>query len=128
MSQLERSSIHDDSCPSLQEALELVGRRWVGAILVAAEHGARRFGEYRGVIDGISDRLLSQRLKELEKLGIIERTVIPTTPVQVHYALTDTGQSLIDALQPLAQWSRQRAAGIGAVGVGATTAPVQLPR
>ncbi|MFD0056910.1 winged helix-turn-helix transcriptional regulator [Streptomyces sp. NPDC127168] len=106
--QFERSSIHDESCPSFQEALEVIGRRWTGSILVAARQGATRFGEYRAVIDGISDRLLSQRLKELESQGLISRTVVPTTPVQITYSLAPAGEALIDALQPLAKWSMQR--------------------
>ncbi|GGJ34672.1 winged helix-turn-helix transcriptional regulator [Streptomyces brasiliensis] len=107
---LERSSIHDDSCPRFQGALELVGRRWTGSILAAAAQGARRFGEFRALIDGISDRLLAQRLKELEAEGLIDRTVIPSTPVQVRYGLTAEGHALLAALQPLVQWSAGRAA------------------
>lgn len=105
---LERASVHDDSCPSFQGALELVGRRWTGSILFAAAHGARRFGEYRAVIAGISDRLLAQRLRELEAEGLIERSVIPSTPVQIRYALAPDGQALLAALQPLVHWSARR--------------------
>jgi DNA-binding HxlR family transcriptional regulator len=107
---LERGSIHDDSCPRFEAALELIGRRWTGSILSAAAQGARRFGEYRAVIDGISDRLLAQRLRELETEGLVERTVIPSTPVQIRYDLSADGQALLSALQPLAHWSVQRAA------------------
>ncbi|MGC4857836.1 winged helix-turn-helix transcriptional regulator [Micromonospora sp. DT41] len=106
----QRSSIHDDTCPSFQEALELIGRRWTGSILAAAAQGARRFGEYRATIDGISDRLLTQRLKELEANGLIERTVIPSTPVQIRYDLSADGKALVQALQPLTKWSIQRSA------------------
>ncbi|MDX3356276.1 helix-turn-helix domain-containing protein [Streptomyces sp. ME01-24h] len=105
---LEHGSVHDEACPSFQGAVELVGRRWTGAILFAASQGARRFGEYRAVIAGISDRLLAQRLKELEAEGLIERSVIPSTPVQVRYELAPDGRALIAALQPLAQWSVRR--------------------
>ncbi|WP_225640905.1 winged helix-turn-helix transcriptional regulator [Streptomyces werraensis] len=108
--QLERSSIHDETCPRFQETLETVGRRWTGSILMAATQGARRFGEYRAVIHGISDRLLSQRLKELEAEGLIERTVVPTTPVQITYTLSPAGEALLEALQPLVRWSTRRAA------------------
>ncbi|MEU1616586.1 helix-turn-helix domain-containing protein [Streptomyces sp. NPDC005722] len=105
---LERGSVHDEACPSFQGAVELVGRRWTGAILSAAAQGARRFGEYRAVISGISDRLLAQRMKELEAEGLIVRSVIPSTPVQVRYELAPDGEALIAALQPLAQWSVRR--------------------
>lgn len=101
-------AIHEPSCRTFQDTVELVGRRWVGAILLAAQLGARRFGEYRQAVQGISDRLLSQRLKELEAEGLITRTVIPTTPVQVRYALTDDGEELMSVLQPLVDWSHRR--------------------
>ncbi|MFI6288010.1 winged helix-turn-helix transcriptional regulator [Streptomyces sp. NPDC051018] len=107
-------SIHDDTCPSFEGTLELIGRRWTGSVLQAAAQGARRFGEYRALIEGISDRLLSQRLKELDAAGLIERTVIPTTPVQTRYALTPDGHALIQALLPLARWSMRRTGPRGA--------------
>jgi DNA-binding HxlR family transcriptional regulator len=66
------------------------------------------------MIDGISDRLLSQRLKQLEAAGLIERTVIPTTPVRIRYQLAPDGQALVDALQPLTQWSLRRTGSRGA--------------
>ncbi|WP_432044089.1 winged helix-turn-helix transcriptional regulator [Streptomyces cadmiisoli] len=96
------------TCPTFDGTLELTGRRWTGSVLHAASQGARRFGEYRAMIDGISDRLLSQRLKELEAEGLVERSVIPTTPVQVLYRLTQEGEELVDALMPLARWSMKR--------------------
>ncbi|MFJ4466511.1 winged helix-turn-helix transcriptional regulator [Streptomyces sp. NPDC089424] len=106
-------SIHDDTCPRFEATLELVGRRWTGSILVAAGRGARRFGEYRAMISGISDRLLSQRLKQLEAEGLIERTVIPSTPVQIHYRLAPEGEELVEALMPLARWNMRRSGARG---------------
>ncbi|MFE0455639.1 winged helix-turn-helix transcriptional regulator [Streptomyces sp. NPDC058914] len=106
-------AIHDDTCPRFESTLELIGRRWTGSVLQAAELGARRFGEYRAMINGISDRLLSQRLKELEAAGLIERTVIPTTPVQIHYRLAPDGEALLEALMPLARWSMRRSGSRG---------------
>ena len=88
----------------MQTVLEFVGRRWTGAVLMAGTRGARRFGEYRRLVDGISDRLLSQRLKELESLGLLLREVIPTTPVQILYRPSSRGEELIDALRPLVGW------------------------
>ncbi|MFD4319130.1 winged helix-turn-helix transcriptional regulator [Streptomyces sp. NPDC058548] len=105
---LEPRSIQDDACPSFEDALELVGRRWTGSILSAAHHGATRFGEFRAAITGISDRLLSQRLKELEAAGLVARTVVPSTPVQIRYGLSPDGLALVEALQPLARWSVRR--------------------
>ncbi|MBX6166540.1 MAG: helix-turn-helix transcriptional regulator [Thermobispora bispora] len=101
-------AIDEPGCRSFQDVVELVGRRWTGAILLAGRRGARRFGEYRQAVPGISDRLLAQRLKELEAEGLITRTVIPTTPVQVRYALSADGEELMSALQPLVDWSHRR--------------------
>ncbi|GAA4913262.1 catDE operon transcriptional regulator CatR [Streptomonospora salina] len=84
--------------------LELVGRRWMGVILLAGARGAQRFSEYRRFIGQISDRMLSQRLKELESAGLLERDVVPTTPVQILYRPSDRGRGLLDALEPLVTW------------------------
>ena len=97
--------INDDLCRSFQVHLEVVGRKWNSGIMLAAVRGATRFGEYRAMIDGISDRLLSQRLRELESEGFIERTVTPTTPVLVEYRPTESGRELMQILQPLAHWT-----------------------
>ncbi|RVX46739.1 HxlR family transcriptional regulator [Nonomuraea polychroma] len=103
-----RLTIHEPSCRSFQDIVELVGRRWTSAILLAGQRGARRFGEYRLSVPGISDRLLAQRLKELESEGLISRTVIPTTPVQIRYALSPDGEELMSILQPLVDWGYRR--------------------
>lgn len=97
--------IDDEKCRAMVQHLEFIGRRWVGAILLAGIRGARRFSEYRALVDGISDRLLSVRLKELEADGLIERTVVPTTPVSISYAPTLRGRELIAASQPLTAWA-----------------------
>ncbi len=98
-------SIDDDLCRGFQAHLEIVGRRWTSAILLAGMRGATRFSEYRAMIDGISDRLLTQRLKELEAEGFVRRTVQPTTPVSIRYELTDKARELMAILQPLTSWS-----------------------
>lgn len=96
---------NDASCRVTQPALEFLGRRWIGIILLAAHHGARRFSQYRAFIPAISDRLLSQRLKELEQRGLIDRTVVPSSPVQILYSLSERGSDLLAAVQPLIAWS-----------------------
>lgn len=98
-------TIDDEKCRAMVTHLEFVGRRWVGAVLLAGIRGARRFSEYRALVEGISDRLLSLRLKELETEGFIERTVTPTTPVSISYAPTRRGRELIAAAQPLTAWA-----------------------
>jgi DNA-binding HxlR family transcriptional regulator len=95
-------------CPHLHEAVELIGRRWTGAILeVLRQDGPLRFSEVVGAIPGLSDRLCSERVKELEARGIIERTVHPGPPIRVEYALTDMGQALEPVLGSLATWARE---------------------
>ncbi|MCU1584152.1 MAG: transcriptional regulator [Microbacteriaceae bacterium] len=74
---------------------------------MAAARGAERFSEYRSMVLGVSDRLLSVRLRELEREQLLVRTVIATTPVQVRYSLTPRGVELIQGLQPLVQWGNR---------------------
>lgn len=109
------SSAHDvgvRDCQEMQSLLEFVGRRWTGAVLSASTRGALRFSEYRHSVVGISDRLLSQRLKELESLGLVEREVIATTPVQVLYRPTALGVELIAALRPLLDFGARHLPGM----------------
>lgn len=98
------------ACDGFQPTLEIVGKRWTGGILLAVAMGAQRFGEILRTVDGLSDRLLSQRLKELEEHGLIIRTVVPSTPVQIRYALSGSGRSLLTILQPLARWGADQQA------------------
>src|SRR5215469_6901147 len=81
-------------CPLYHEAVELVGRRWTGAILQVLMDGPLRFSEVAQAIPELSDRLLSERMKELEARGIVERTVIPGPPLRVEYSLSQMGNEL----------------------------------
>ncbi|MFC4865383.1 MULTISPECIES: helix-turn-helix domain-containing protein [Streptomonospora] len=110
---------HDQDCDVFQEVLELVGRRWMGVILLAGARGAQRFSEYRRFIGAISDRMLSQRLKELESLGLLEREVVPTTPVQILYRPSPRGRGLLDALEPLVTWGHEHRDDSGPAPAGA---------
>jgi DNA-binding HxlR family transcriptional regulator len=96
--------IDDEQCRLFQAAAELAGRKWSAAVLLAAARGAERFSEIRGLVEGITDRVLAVRLKELEQEDLLRREVIPTTPVQVRYELTQRGRELITVLQPLVGW------------------------
>lgn len=97
--------IDAERCRSFLPTIELVGRKWTAGILLAGIRGARRFVEYRAHVAGISDRLLVQRLRELEGDGLVERVVVPTTPVLVTYRPTERAIGLVRALQPLIEWS-----------------------
>ncbi len=92
-------------CPAYHHAIELIGRRWSGVIIRAMIHGATRFSDISAAIPGISDRLISERLKELEAEGVVVRTVAPSTPVRVDYALTDKGRALGDIVSAVAAWA-----------------------
>lgn len=94
-------------CPRYHHAVELVGRRWSGAILRAMLAGAQRFSEITEIIPGMSDRLLSERLKEFEAEGIVVRTVIPETPVRIEYGLTEKGLALLPVVEAVAAWAEQ---------------------
>ncbi|CAN5329737.1 helix-turn-helix domain-containing protein [soil metagenome] len=100
--------IDDDLCRRyLASSVELVGKRWNSAILLAISQGATRFSEITAAVAGLSDRLLAQRARELEQAGLVRREVIASTPVQVRYTLTERGRDLLESLQPLARWGER---------------------
>ena len=92
-------------CPHFHHAVEVIGRRWTGAIVRVLLTGASRFSEITAAVPGLSDRLCSERLKELEAEGIVERRVVPDTPVRVEYRLTEKGAALADAVTALSSWA-----------------------
>jgi DNA-binding HxlR family transcriptional regulator len=92
-------------CPFYHEAVELVGRRWTGAILSVLMDGPLRFSEVAQAVPELSDRLLSERMKELEARGIVERNVISGPPVRVEYGLSEMGRELEPALSELQEWA-----------------------
>lgn len=94
-------------CPMFHHAIELIGRRWTGAIIRALRCDLVRYNEIAATIPGLSDRLLSERLKELEAEGVVERAVIPETPVRIEYRLTDSGRDLIPALDAMSEWAEK---------------------
>lgn len=94
-------------CPLYHRAVELIGRRWTGAILeILIQGGALRFSQIASAVADLSDRMLSDRLKELEAYGLVKRTVHPGPPVRVEYALTRKGEELAPALDELKRWAR----------------------
>jgi DNA-binding HxlR family transcriptional regulator len=94
-------------CPHFHAAIELIGKRWTGAIVFALTEGPMRFGELAKAVPGLSDRLLSRRLRELEREGLVEREVEPGSPVRVIYSLTEAGADLRPALAGLKDWARR---------------------
>jgi DNA-binding HxlR family transcriptional regulator len=94
-------------CQLYHRAIELVGKRWTGAILLVLLDGPLHFSGIRQLVPELSDRLLSERLKELEAEGIVERRVLDGAPVRVEYSLTAKGRALEPALASLKQWARE---------------------
>ena len=94
-------------CSLYHHAIELIGKRWTGAILLVLMDGALHFSEIRDLVPDISDRLLSERLKELEAESIVERRVIDGAPVRVEYSLTDKGTALEPVVRSLKSWAHE---------------------
>ena len=94
-------------CPRFHHAIEVLGRRWTGVILLAMHSGASRYCEIREAIPGLSDRLLSERLRELEAEGIITRHVLPEIPPAVRYTLSEAGRGLAPVFTALTDWSSE---------------------
>jgi DNA-binding HxlR family transcriptional regulator len=92
-------------CPDFHRAVEIIGRRWTGVIVRSMLAGKTRFSDILATVPGLSDRLLSERLKELEHEGIVRRTVIPDTPVRVEYHLTEKGLDLGGVVRAVATWA-----------------------
>ena len=94
-------------CSLYHRAIELVGKRWTGAILLVLLDGPLHFSGIRQLVPELSDRLLSERLKELEAEGIVERRVLDGAPVRVEYSLTEKGRALEPAVRALKAWGRE---------------------
>ena len=90
-------------CPRFHRAIELIGGRWTGPILQLLMGRRARFAGLRDAIPNISDRMLSERLRELGAEGLVARTVIPDPPIRVEYALTDKGREVRDTVEALYQ-------------------------
>ena len=96
-----------DLCPRFHRASELIGRRWTGAIIFVLLGSRCRFAVLRDAIPDITDRMLSERLQELEAEGVVARTVVPETPVRVEYALTKKGRALASSIKAITAWAHR---------------------
>jgi DNA-binding HxlR family transcriptional regulator len=94
-------------CARFHHAIELIGGRWTGALIQLLMRGPARYCALREAVPEISDRMLSERLRELEAEGIVERLVLPETPVRVEYKLTPKGEALEPALKALGKWAEK---------------------
>ena len=94
-----------EMCPRFEKTAEILGKRWTGLILRSLMEKPRRFTEIRDYVSGLSDRLLSERLQELEEAGIVERKVYPQRPVVIEYSLTKKGADLRRVLEAIQTWA-----------------------
>ena len=94
-------------CPRYEQAIQLLGKRWTGLLLDTLMSGPKRFCELTSNVEGLSDRVLSDRLRELEVEGIVERVVYPQIPVRVEYQLTEKGRALKPVVETIHQWAEQ---------------------
>jgi DNA-binding HxlR family transcriptional regulator len=97
----------DQVCARFHAAIELIGARWTGAILRVLFTGHHRYAQIRAAVPGLSDTMLAERLRRLEADGLVERRVIPTSPVQVEYHLTEKGRDLEPVLDAVITWSHR---------------------
>jgi DNA-binding HxlR family transcriptional regulator len=97
---------HRPLCPYLDYAFQLLGKRWNGLIIYTLLDGPKRFKEISDSIPPLSDKMLTERIRELETEEVISRTVFPERPVRIEYSLTDKGRALKPALDALSLWSK----------------------
>ncbi|WP_257350849.1 winged helix-turn-helix transcriptional regulator [Pseudalkalibacillus decolorationis] len=96
---------YESMCPKYEAAIEIIGKKWTGLIIRVLLSGPKRFKDIKKQIPDMSDRMLTERMKELESLGIVKRDVYPETPVRIEYELTDKGSSLKDVIGEIQRWS-----------------------
>lgn len=99
----EKAMIH--MCPRYERAIQILGKRWTGLLLDALLRGPRRFCELTVQVEGLSDRVLSDRLRELETEGLVARVVYPQIPVLVEYQLTEKGYALKPVIDAIHTWA-----------------------
>lgn len=103
-----RESAHAPAlCTRFHYASELIGRKWTGSIIFMLLKQTYRFATLRAAIPDITDRMLSERLYALEQEGLVERVVVPETPVRVEYSLTKKGKGLAEAIGAIADWAEK---------------------
>jgi DNA-binding HxlR family transcriptional regulator len=94
---------YDRNCPT-RELLDRIGDRWTVLVIGSLHDGPRRFSEIAKAVDGVSQKMLTQTLRALERDGLLTRTIYPEIPPRVEYALTDLGHSLDEPLKGLERW------------------------
>ena len=101
----ETVKFNTQMCPRYEKAAAILGKRWTGLIIRALMDGPRRFNELLKMVELVSDRLLTERLRELEAEGLVERTVYPESPVRIEYSLTAKGQAMKTVVDAIQAWA-----------------------
>ncbi len=96
-----------EACPAVREVLNRVGDKWSVQIIALLGDGTMRFSELKREIEGISQRMLTLTLRNLERDGLVTRTVFPEVPPRVEYDLTKLGKTLLEPIQGLAEWAAE---------------------
>jgi len=104
LSAVDAYNVFQQNCPSRQ-VFDLIGERWTGLVLLALRAGTLRFAALRRLIEGISQKMLTQTLRELERDGLVTRRAFATVPVTVEYSLTPLGESLCQVIETLRAWA-----------------------
>ncbi|WP_369808986.1 winged helix-turn-helix transcriptional regulator [Nocardia sp. NRRL S-836] len=99
-------NVYSKMCPC-RDLLDMVASKWTALAIGAMENGPVRFGEMKRELEGISQKMLTQTLRALERDGLVTRTVYPTVPLRVEYELTELGRSVIEPLAALRMWAQQ---------------------
>jgi DNA-binding HxlR family transcriptional regulator len=94
-------------CPKFEKTFTMLGKKWTGLIIKILLDGPKRFSEITALLPELSDRMLTERFKELESLGVITRTVYPETPVRIEYSLTESGRDLLKSMEELQKWAER---------------------
>jgi len=94
-------------CPRFEAAMKILGKRWTGLVIRVLLDGPARFSEMAARIPEMSDRMLAERLRELEVEGIVRRDVFPETPVRIEYRLTEKGRALAPVMDQVHAWADQ---------------------
>lgn len=101
------------NCPT-QQVLDVLANKWSVIVLYCLAYGPRRYNQIQQRIEGISQKVLTQTLRRLERHGLVARTVLSEMPPNVEYSLTSLGKSLLEPLQAIADWSRAHFADVAA--------------
>src|SRR5438132_10031788 len=113
-------SVMDAQCPS-RLVLDRIADKWTALIIQVLAHGTKRYAVLQREIGGISQKMLTQTLRSLERDGLVQRTVYPVVPPKVEYALTRLGRTLIEPLQGLCRWAEKHLSELQANRARATT-------